>query len=277
MTFDLPPGQPFTQQTATRLEDAILSALSAAGKAPTPDTLASVDEMHIGGRAATAHLMAYLQWQPGMHILDIGSGLGGAARLVAATAQAYVTGIDLSADYCRAATALTQKSGLEQYIIYKQGNATALPFQDQDFDGAYSIHAAMNIPDKIIMYRDIARVLQPGAFFGIYDVLRGENPAPLSHPLPWADDPDESILATLDEMRKALTQSGFEILVEDDLRKFGLQSLKKLRDTNPAIGPALVMGDTYPQKIANLIDALDDKRCAPWVMICRKRKWDDPK
>ena len=69
------------------LAKAIRQALIAAGKDPdrlTPADLGPVDEFHIGGGEATAALFAQLGLQAGMRWLDIGSGLGGPARHLAA-------------------------------------------------------------------------------------------------------------------------------------------------------------------------------------------------
>jgi hypothetical protein len=68
------------------LEETILSALAASGK--DLDHLASadlapVDEFHIGGRQATIDFAAELEIEPGLRLLDIGSGLGGASRYFA--------------------------------------------------------------------------------------------------------------------------------------------------------------------------------------------------
>src|SRR5947207_7923149 len=66
------------------LEPAILEALKAAGKdldRLALSDLAPVDEFHIGGRQATADLAAQVEFGAGLHLLDIGCGLGGASRI----------------------------------------------------------------------------------------------------------------------------------------------------------------------------------------------------
>src|SRR5438445_10112186 len=65
----------------------ILTALCAAGKdleALTRDDLASFDELHDGGREGTRELARLAGLRAGMHVLDIGSGLEGPARTLAA-------------------------------------------------------------------------------------------------------------------------------------------------------------------------------------------------
>ena len=65
----------------------------------TIEDLAAVDEFHIGGRQATDHLMDQLDFSQQTHLLDVGCGLGGAARYVADKYHTRVTGIDLTPEY----------------------------------------------------------------------------------------------------------------------------------------------------------------------------------
>lgn len=257
------------------LMDAIQQALLAAGKnlaALTPDDLGGIDEMHIGGRPATAHLLTYLQFRPHHHILDVGAGLGGAARLLASRTKARVSAIDLTPEYCSTAKTLTDLTGLGEHILYYDGSALSLPFEDLTFDGAYTIHTAMNIEDKARLYAEIHRVLQPGAYFGIYDVMAGPNTAPLTFPLPWASAAESSFLASPDEMRALLTDAAFNVITEDDLRGHALLVLKKMLDAAPGpLGPAIMLGDDYKVKVKNLLDAITAQKCAPRVMICQKQ------
>ena len=69
------------------LLNAIQRGLESLGKttdAVTIDDLAPVDEFHIGGRQASEHFLSRLGFSPEMHVLDVGCGLGGAARFVRA-------------------------------------------------------------------------------------------------------------------------------------------------------------------------------------------------
>src|SRR3990172_3577653 len=91
------------------LEQAILDALAAAGKDVNRLTLADlapVDEFHIGGRPATVEFAGQFGVHGGMRLLDVGCGLGGAARYFAHEHGCQVTGIDLSGEYVAFANAL---------------------------------------------------------------------------------------------------------------------------------------------------------------------------
>src|SRR5258708_7815271 len=97
------------------LEAALLAGLAAAGKDLdhlTAADLMGTDEFHIGGAQATKELAAQLGLTPAMHVLDIGSGLGGPARHIASAFGCRVTGIDVTEEYVAVATSLTRRMGL---------------------------------------------------------------------------------------------------------------------------------------------------------------------
>jgi 2-polyprenyl-3-methyl-5-hydroxy-6-metoxy-1,4-benzoquinol methylase len=84
------------------LTDAIRDGLAWLGKAPgtvTVDDLAPVDEFHIGGRKASEDFLDQLGFRADNHVLDVGCGLGGAARFVAGRYGTRVAGIDLTSEY----------------------------------------------------------------------------------------------------------------------------------------------------------------------------------
>jgi len=256
------------------LLETIQQALLQSGKdmeSLAPEDLAPVDELHIGGHATTAHLMTYLQFRPEHHVLDVGCGLGGAARYVVNRRKAAVTGIDLTPEYINVAMALTAQLGLAEFIAFHQGSALSLPYPDLEFDGAYTIHTAMNIQDKATLYAQIYRVLKHGAYFGIYDIMAGDNPEPLEFPLPWATTAENSFLVKPESLKTLLTEAGFQIITEDDLRGYALLILKKRLEAEPSpLGPQIIMGDGHKTKTSNLLKNIAAKKCAPRVMICRK-------
>lgn len=101
--------------------------------------------------------------------------------------------------------------GLGSRVSFKQGDATNLPFENQIFDAAMTIHVAMNIAAKDKMYLEARRVLKPSGVFAVYDVLQGEG-GEILYPVPWARDPSISHVATPEEMKSLLTNAGFKLL-----------------------------------------------------------------
>ena len=189
------------QQHYTRpdLGDTILSALAATGKDLdhlTLEDLAPVDEFHVRGRQATIELAQQLPLDADTHVLDVGSGLGGASRYLALTYGCRVTGLDLTEAYCRVAQILADRLGLGSRVTYHHGSAVTMPFDDASFDVIWTQHAAMNIADKSTLYGEIRRVLRPGGVFACYDILAGPGGTP-HFPVPWAREPSFSFSSRL--------------------------------------------------------------------------------
>jgi MPBQ/MSBQ methyltransferase len=254
----------------------IVDALRAAGKDPDQlsiDDLAPVDEFHIRGREATVELGRALGLRADHHVLDVGSGIGGASRYFAATYGACITGIDLTPEYCRLATRFARSTGLADRLDYRQGSALAMPFEAATFDAAYTQHVAMNIADKPALYAEIARVLKQGGTFGIYDVLQGLG-GEVVYPTPWANDASTSFLATPNEMRRLLEAAGFRIESWRDKtaagRAFFATVLSRVAESGPPqLGLHLLLPDFRP-RAENMLRSLADDRLAVLEIVCRK-------
>ena len=102
----------------------------------TTAALAPVDEFHIRGRTATLALADAMGVDASTSVLDIGSGLGGAARTLAEVYGCSVTGIDLTPSFCAAANELSRWTRLDDLTTFHVGDACALPFDDNTFDAA---------------------------------------------------------------------------------------------------------------------------------------------
>ena len=257
---------------------AIEGGLRAAGEDPAnlePADLASIDEFHVRGRAATKELAGRLGLDATMHVLDVGSGLGGPSRLLAAEYGCRVSGIDLTAAYCEAAAVLAGWVGLDGLVSYRQGDALDLPFEDNTFDAAWTIHVAMNIADKPRMYAEVRRVLKPGGRFAVYDVLQGAG-GEVRYPAPWARDPSISFLVTPDKLRALLAEAGFEIAGWRDTTELGRDWFRQVSGRlseggPPPLGFHLLLGDDFAEMADNQRRNLEENRIALIEALCEKR------
>ncbi len=260
------------------LLEAIRAGLASLGKAPdtvTADDLAPVDEFHIGGRQASKDFLDQLGFTPDMHILDVGCGLGGAARFAALRYGSRITGIDLTPEYVATGNSLSEWVGLRPRVSLHEGNALAMPFDDGTFDGAYMLHAGMNIADKDRLAAEVSRVLKPGSLFGIYDIMRTGR-GELAYPVPWASSAGLSQAAEPKCYKSALQAAGFEIASERNRSDFALNFFEELRARSsaaggpPPLGLHLLMGKTTPEKVKNMIANVSDGLIAPVELIARK-------
>jgi ubiquinone/menaquinone biosynthesis C-methylase UbiE len=196
------------------IAERILAALRAVRgpEAPvTVDALAPLDHFHGGGVIATQALARVLNPQPGQRLIDIGSGIGGPARWMAAKFGVHVTGVDLTPEFCEAAEALTRAAGLEAHIRIVNGSALELPAPDGAFDAAYSQNVVMNIADKQRFYREAFRVLRPGGLLAVASVCAGSGGEPY-YPQMWAATVATSFLTTPEDTSRDMRAGGFAIV-----------------------------------------------------------------
>ena len=260
------------------LLDAIRAGVEGLGKSPdtvSVDDLGPVEEFHIGGRVATESFLDQLGLISEDHVLDVGCGLGGASRFVAQRFGSRVTGIDLTREYIETGRVLCSWVGLEDRIALDQGDATALSYSDGAFDKAYMMHVGMNIADKQRLIAELHRVIRPGGCLGIYDVMRIGN-GDLTLPVPWAASADANAVASPDEYKDTLKAAGFQLLAERNRREFAVEFFARLQANAataqgpPPLGLHILMGETAPVKVKNMIENITENRVAPVELIAEK-------
>ena len=263
--------------TVPALGQRILDALEKAGRDTSRlsvDDLAPIDEFHVRGRQATLELAEAARIQPHHAVLDVGSGIGGPARCLANEFGCRVTGLDLTEEYCRTATVLSERVGLAHLVRFEQGDAVSMPFPDASFDVVWTEHVAMNVADKASLYREMYRVLKRGGTLAIYDVCAGEG-GPVHFPVPWARSEDTSFLASPEQLRRLVTAAGFDVTDWRDTTGqarewFVALSEKVEREGAPRLTWGMLMGDDFPAMARNQRRNLDEGRIALIQLVAEK-------
>lgn len=245
----------------------ILAALQNAGKqidSLTREDLSMFDEFHIGGIAETRHLAQLAGLRQGMHVLDVGSGLGGPARTLAAEFGCRVTGLDLTEEFCQAAEMLTAQVGLENKVRFQHGSAIDIPFEANTFDVVWMQFSGMNIADKERLYAEIRRVLRPGGLFAVHEIMAGSRQE-LYYPNFWANEPSISFLRQQATIRHYLAANDFEEVVWNDVTQpsyewFRGMITKTKEAGSPSLGFQVFIADSVPVKAQNLLRNLEERR-----------------
>jgi sarcosine/dimethylglycine N-methyltransferase len=246
---------------ARNIEGRILAALRAAGLNPEqrlpPEELSPLDQFHTGGLRASRELLQLVPLRTEDRVLDIGAGLAGSARLIASTFGCRVDCIEMSADFCTGAALLNRLTGLAHRIDVYKGSALDMPFAGRLFDVAWMQNVGMNVADKRKLYEEIHRVLKPGGRFAFQEMAAGN--APVSYfPVPWASDPADSFLISIEEMRSLLGEIGF---LEESLEDTSDTHLGRTAVASGAVSTPLSLGvfvDNLAQKIANSRRSLEE-------------------
>ncbi|HET7847954.1 MAG TPA: methyltransferase domain-containing protein [Pseudolabrys sp.] len=240
---------------------------------PKPEDLWPYDQLHGRGIIATREHAERAGIKAGMHVLDLGCGVGGASRYLAALG-CRVTGIDLTPEFIDVARTLTERCHLADRIDYRVGNALDLPFADASFDHVWSHNVTMNIQDKAGFVGEAARVLKPGGHFSLAEVEAGPSGQP-AFPVPWASDSSSSFLVSPDEMRTVIEGAGLRIVAQEDgtaaVIAYGREMSARIeRGERPLQTVGVLMGDDFPQRARNMAEALREGKAVVQFMMAAK-------
>jgi len=194
--------------------------------------------------------------KPGATVLDLGCGRGRVAAYMAQFSGAQVMGLNIDPNQIDQARIFNEEHGLQNTFIVQDFNNLPLPFLDQSFDAFYQIQALSLCKDLPSLFREIFRVLKPGAKISLLDwvSLPAYNPQNREHselmrrvkPLIGAVG-----TPTPESLEQALRDSGFVVLRSDNASLDGLQA------------PLIKTVDLYFRTLRHVILALVKVRALP--------------
>ncbi|OAP58364.1 hypothetical protein AYL99_07454 [Fonsecaea erecta] len=242
------------QQAAAEVADSYYTFASAAYEngwsthfhyTPFPPSFPPSDSTIATALAFYEHRLAFLMdLKPHMKVLDVGCGIGGPAREIAKFVGCEIVGVSINQAQIDRAIYLTAMEGLQDKCTFVRGDflkkrkrlppytsasnakdiehgAQDLPFASASFDAAYAIEATVHSPSLLRVYSGIARVLKPGALFGLSEWVMTPKYDPADQRHVGIRNRLErgnalSNLHTSDQAREAMIGAGFEILHEED-------------------------------------------------------------
>lgn len=170
-----------------------------------------IESFHPGGPTLTLELAERCHMQRGSKVMDVASGAGVTACLIAKQFGCSVTGIDSSELMLERARKKASECGLA--IEFWLGDAHALPVNDGSFD-AVICECTMCALDKQSVLKEMYRVLKPGGYGGIHDLCWNEDVPPrLKAELV---DLENERPETPAGWRQCFEQAGFHDVVVDD-------------------------------------------------------------
>lgn len=243
----------------------VRAALRDAGVEPsrlTPETLAALDQFHIGGLGATLALARCAGMRPGCAVLDLGGGLGGPARTLAREFGAIVTVVDVTPSYARLGDWLTARTGFTGRVRFVAADALALPFAAETFDMVWTQASGMNVADKAALYAEARRVLRPGGLLALQEPATGRR-LPLRFPVTWADEQGHSYLCPPRVLRGLVAAAGLRERSWSDVTAEILTAMPVAAEPCPVpLDVSLLLGPNAEVKLGNLACNLAEGRLA---------------
>jgi arsenite methyltransferase len=164
------------------------------------------DDLHPGGDALSRRLAQLAGLGPGSRVLEVASGRGRTARLLASELGAEVTGVELSAQSVAAAQQDASAARLERRVRFVQGDAAALPAPSRTFDVVICECALCLFPRKGAAAAEMRRVLRPGGVVAIADVTAEPDDLPAAL---------RGVAGRVACLAEALPREGYEALLHD--------------------------------------------------------------
>lgn len=142
----------------------------------------------------------------GLDVLEVGSGRGGGAALVAAAfGPKSLVGLDYSPNNVAFCRRVHEGPGLS----FQQGDAEQLPFDDNSFDAVLNVESAHCYPHVDAFFAEVGRVLKPGGHLLFADEW-------------WAGQEDQ--------LRAQLTGAGLTLVSEEDMTAGIIRALRFLEN-----------------------------------------------
>jgi len=108
-------------------------------------------------------------------VLEIAPGPGYFSIELARLGNFQITGLDISKSFVEIARKNAAMAGLN--IDFREGNASAMPFEDDTFDFTFCQAAFKNFSEPVQAIAEMYRVLRPGGLGVISDLRRDASPA----------------------------------------------------------------------------------------------------
>lgn len=134
------------------------------------------DQNHVGGTQFVAELARKCEIDAATCVLDLGCGLGGAARYLAYSYGCRVHGVDLSPERCAEAEFLTKLVDLQHLVTFELGDMMQLNLEPSKFDVLWDQGSWVHLPDKKGLIQRWAPFLRSGGRIAMEDAYLKRMP-----------------------------------------------------------------------------------------------------
>ena len=183
------------------------------GEECTHEDFHYLDTLHCKGLFGVKKFLETYCFNTKAKAIDLGCGIGGNSRYLAATKQCQVYSVDYLDNYIECAEELTSLCSLSELIEYKRGDLRSQILPENQFDFGLCVAVFMYIPDGIEAFRNIFKALKPGGvlYWEDYYLLK-EREDCTSEELQLMQDYPMPGVRTKNTLLKEMSEVGFEVV-----------------------------------------------------------------
>lgn len=213
---------------------------------PTRATLA-VDDFAATAENLSQKVYSAGNVRNGQKVLDVGCGFGGTiASMNENFTGMQLAGLNIENDQLRRAVQSLNKINGNS-IGFTQGDACSLPFPNQYFDVVLAVECIFHFPDRLRFFQEAARVLIPGGYLALSDILPATFTLPLTalsltRPVARGFYGLCNFQCTLAYYRRIAKTAGFEIRLEENITTNTLPTYPFLRKIRKDLGIRTISG-----------------------------------
>jgi arsenite methyltransferase len=133
---------------------------------------------HFGGLGGTEALVELCHIGEEAYVLDVGCGVGVTPCFLARRYGCRVVGVDIHPGMVEQSRKRARKERLADRVVFRTGDAQALPFEGNLFDAVITESVTAFPEDKQRAVDEYARVTKPGGYVGLAEATWRKVPPP---------------------------------------------------------------------------------------------------
>ncbi len=173
-----------------------------------------------GGRQHTLNLITSFGLDPAMSVLDLGTGLGGAARIMCEKFGVWVTGFEADADLAEAGMALSIKHGMGEKVPVHAFDPATFEHKQGSVDCVFSKEFLFTVANKQKFLKEVENLLKPKGQLMFTDFMLAK--AHLRSPIleNWIEnEPQTPRPWAMEDYEAGLAGAKLDIRVAEDITK----------------------------------------------------------
>ena len=188
------------------------------------------DDLHTANQRENERMAQGAAFQPGQEVLEVGCGVGGAARYIARSFDVRVVATNISEQQLDIARQKIAEAGLSDRINFGYADFHDLPYADGRYDCRWCQGPLLHALDKLRVLREAWRVLRSSGRLVLVDLTAGDREMA---PDAWVEFLEAAHAPSLWRMADydlALPDAGFEVVEREDWSDSGALGWQKAHE-----------------------------------------------